>query len=103
MVGEGMGVEFDEERNEIAIVDQESGSTSNPWTFDRVFGIATEQESVYSAVCSDLVATTLAGFNATVMVYGQTGSGKTFRWCVCLLRNDDGLNPLSMPLLGFLA
>jgi len=45
--GEEMSVEYDEARNEIGIAPSADGKHTNPWTFDKVFGIATEQEDFY--------------------------------------------------------
>jgi Cdc6-like AAA superfamily ATPase len=44
--------------------------------FDRVFGIDTVQEDIFSALEPSILAT-CEGYNATVFAYGQTGTGKT--------------------------
>lgn len=36
------------------------------------------QEMVYEVAAADLVKSTMAGYNGTLMCYGQTGAGKTF-------------------------
>jgi hypothetical protein len=74
---ERMAVEIDAERSEIALRD-DHGKLSKPWTFDGIFGPATEQDYFYENVASDIVACTFDGFNGTVFAYGQTGSGKTW-------------------------
>lgn len=74
---EEMSIEYDETRNEIGVV-PDGEKRSNPWTFDKVFGIATEQENFYKSVAEKQVASCFDGFNATIFAYGQTGSGKTF-------------------------
>jgi hypothetical protein len=45
--------------------------------FDEMFSDNSTQDEVYGAV-SDIVQSTVAGYNATVFAYGATGSGKTF-------------------------
>ena len=44
---------------------------SDTFTFDDVFGLASEQCQVYDTCVSDLVEATLEGFNATILAYGQ--------------------------------
>jgi kinesin family protein C1 len=46
------------------------------FTFDRVFGPSTSQESIFSEV-SEFVQSALDGYNVCLFSYGQTGSGKT--------------------------
>ena len=77
MRGERIAVEYDEERSEIGIRATD-GKLTNPWTFDGIFGIDTEQGNMYNKVARNMVDTTFDGFNATIFAYGQTGSGKTF-------------------------
>lgn len=45
------------------------------FTFDKVFGAATSQESIYEEV-SEFVQSALDGYNVCLFSYGQTGSGK---------------------------
>ena len=47
------------------------------FTFDRVLGPSSSQEAMFEDV-SDLVQSSLDGYNVCVFAYGQTGSGKTF-------------------------
>jgi len=47
------------------------------YAFDHVFGIDSEQPSVYEALGCPLINKAFDGFNATIFAYGQTGSGKT--------------------------
>lgn len=51
-------------------------STVTECAFDRVFGVATTQETVFEAV-EPSVRAAIDGYNATVFAYGQTGTGKT--------------------------
>mmetsp|Transcript_46078 Transcript_46078/g.98530 ORF Transcript_46078/g.98530 Transcript_46078/m.98530 type:complete len:555 (+) Transcript_46078:45-1709(+) len=47
------------------------------FSFDKVFGTASQQGEVYKEV-EGLVRSTLDGFTSMIFAYGQTGSGKTF-------------------------
>jgi Microtubule binding len=47
------------------------------YEFDRVFGPADSQDTVYEDV-SDLIVSVADGYNVCIMAYGQTGSGKTY-------------------------
>lgn len=46
------------------------------YTFDRVFGESSTQESIYMEATS-LIRSVMDGHNVTIFAYGQTGSGKT--------------------------
>ncbi|KAJ3071904.1 Kinesin-like protein kif21b, partial [Podochytrium sp. JEL0797] len=49
------------------------------FTYDNVYGVASEQRDVYDGCVKSLVERFVNdGFNATVLAYGQTGSGKTW-------------------------
>jgi hypothetical protein len=48
------------------------------FTFDKVFGIDSQQEEVFECCVKNLVLGCFQGYNATVLAYGQTGSGKTY-------------------------
>ncbi|KAG9509107.1 Kinesin-like protein KIF21A, partial [Fragariocoptes setiger] len=48
------------------------------FTFDHVFDTGSQQSGIYATCVSDLVESSLDGYNATVLAYGQTGSGKTY-------------------------
>jgi kinesin family protein 4/21/27 len=48
------------------------------FTYDRCFGIESNQQEVFDICVKNLVLGCFCGFNATVLAYGQTGSGKTF-------------------------
>lgn len=49
---------------------------SKSYTFDRVFGMYSTQEEVFTSVVRPIVDEALAGFNCTIFAYGQTGTGK---------------------------
>ncbi|XP_077460180.1 kinesin-like protein KIF21B isoform X3 [Stigmatopora argus] len=48
------------------------------FTYDFVFDIDSEQQSIYHACVHKLIEGCFEGYNATVFAYGQTGSGKTY-------------------------
>ncbi|KAM9972342.1 hypothetical protein ACTFIW_007401 [Dictyostelium discoideum] len=60
-------------------IDSFNGETSirkSTYTFDRVFGPSSTQELVFEDI-SQLVQSSLDGYNTCIFTYGQTGSGKT--------------------------
>nr|XP_020457048.1 kinesin-like protein KIF21A isoform X2 [Monopterus albus] len=48
------------------------------FSYDYVFDIDTQQETVYTYCTERLIEGCFEGYNATVFAYGQTGSGKTY-------------------------
>ena len=48
------------------------------FTFDRVFGFESSQDSIYIEAARSIVDSVLEGYNGTIFAYGQTGTGKTF-------------------------
>ncbi|XP_017340528.1 kinesin-like protein KIF21A isoform X6 [Ictalurus punctatus] len=48
------------------------------FTFDHVFDMDTEQDTVYANCTEKLIEGCFEGYNATIFAYGQTGSGKTY-------------------------
>ncbi|KAK5576737.1 hypothetical protein RB653_007881 [Dictyostelium firmibasis] len=54
----------------------EASIKKTAFTFDRVFGPASTQEMVFEDI-SQLVQSSLDGYNTCIFTYGQTGSGKT--------------------------
>ena len=54
----------------------EGGGTS--FTFDNVFPPMTTTEDIYTQVLSEIVQSTVEGYNGCIFAYGQTSSGKTF-------------------------
>ncbi|KAL6116967.1 kif21a [Pungitius sinensis] len=48
------------------------------FTYDHVFDITTQQDSIYTHCTESLIEGCFEGYNATIFAYGQTGSGKTY-------------------------
>ncbi|KAM7277888.1 hypothetical protein ACFE04_005022 [Oxalis oulophora] len=48
------------------------------FTFDKVFGPASQTENVYEEGVKNVALSALMGINATIFAYGQTSSGKTY-------------------------
>ncbi|XP_073336301.1 kinesin-like protein KIF21A isoform X2 [Pagrus major] len=48
------------------------------FTYDHVFDINTQQETIYNHCTEKLIEGCFEGYNATIFAYGQTGSGKTY-------------------------
>ncbi|XP_076863687.1 kinesin-like protein KIF21A isoform X3 [Brachyhypopomus gauderio] len=48
------------------------------FTFDYVFDMESQQDSIYSNCTEKLIEGCFEGCNATIFAYGQTGSGKTY-------------------------
>ena len=46
--------------------------------FDKVFGVDSTQQEVFDICVKNLLLSSFAGYNSTVLAYGQTCSGKTF-------------------------
>jgi len=46
--------------------------------FDKVFGTETNQQEIFDICVKNLVLSSFAGYNSTILAYGQTGSGKTY-------------------------
>eukprot|EP00981_Chlorochromonas_danica_P007173 scaffold1594_cov171-Ochromonas_danica.AAC.8 len=55
----------------------ESPAAGETFTFDKVFGPSTSQDSIFDEV-SEFVQSALDGYQVCLFSYGQTGSGKTF-------------------------
>ncbi|CAG9797688.1 unnamed protein product [Chironomus riparius] len=48
------------------------------FSFDRAFGMNSQQHEVYQTVVAPLIQEVTDGYNCTVFAYGQTGTGKTY-------------------------
>jgi kinesin family member C1 len=58
-----------------------------PFDFDRVFDTGIQNEEIFGEI-SQLVQSTLDGYNVCIFCYGQTGSGKTYT-----MSAEDGMIP----------
>nr|XP_034332234.1 kinesin-like protein KIF21B isoform X6 [Crassostrea gigas] len=67
------------------------------FTYDYVFDMPTQQETIYSDCVRILIDGCFDGYNATVFAYGQTGSGKTYTmgtgFDMSLPENEVGIIP----------
>ena len=57
---------------------KEEAADVSRFTFDKVFGMESEQEEVFAEIGEVALDSLRKGFNSTILAYGQTGSGKTF-------------------------
>ena len=57
---------------------KEETSDISRFTFDKVFGMDSKQEEVFTTIGEVALSSLRRGFNSTILAYGQTGSGKTF-------------------------
>ncbi|KAI3366866.1 hypothetical protein L3Q82_009516 [Scortum barcoo] len=48
------------------------------FTYDHVFDMDTQQDTIYTQCTERLIEGCFEGYNATIFAYGQTGSGKTY-------------------------
>ena len=55
-----------------------SSETTAPFTFDRVFDMASQQADVFDFSIRNTVEDVMNGYNGTVFAYGQTGAGKSY-------------------------
>ena len=56
----------------------QSNETNAPFTFDRVFDMASKQVEVFDFSIRSTVEDVMNGYNGTVFAYGQTGAGKSY-------------------------
>jgi CII-binding regulator of phage lambda lysogenization HflD len=82
----------------VALLDNETMRIipkKRDFVFSRVFGEDSTQEEVFKET-SDLIQSSLDGFNVCIFAYGQTGSGKTFTIAGADTPELEGLVPRSM-------
>eukprot|EP00347_Sterkiella_histriomuscorum_P007099 403350261 len=72
-------VDFGQDQKTITlnVAQSDTGVSSNKFTFDRVFDMASTQKEVYDIAAKPIIDSVLEGFNGTIFAYGQTSSGKT--------------------------
>ena len=85
-------VSVDEECGQITLNHDDKGPRT--FTFDKVFGSSSRQESIYNDTAHQIVESVMEGYNGTMFAYGQTGSGKTWT----MMGDDDGKYPGIIPL-----
>jgi kinesin family protein 5 len=57
---------------------EQSNEGNAPFTFDRVFGMSSQQIDIFDFSIRSTVEDVMNGYNGTVFAYGQTGAGKSF-------------------------
>ncbi|KAK5642649.1 hypothetical protein RI129_008816 [Pyrocoelia pectoralis] len=70
------------------------GNKNLNFTFDRVFGDATNNGDIFESSTKTLIDTLMKGYNCSVFVYGATGAGKTHTMLGC--HEDPGITFLTM-------
>lgn len=63
--------------NKVAIFDPKA-NTKTEYSFDRVFGSDSTQDSIFNDIGDKVIHNVFKGFNTCIFAYGQTGSGKTY-------------------------
>lgn len=81
-----------------AASEERDRAEDHSFSFDRVFGPSTSQETLFTEV-SEFVQSALDGYNVCLFSYGQTGSGKVTILCsaalCCLLSPGAATDPLT--------
>ncbi|CAM1502723.1 Fc.00g074990.m01.CDS01 [Cosmosporella sp. VM-42] len=100
--GEQAKITFPDEKTSAEILlagPEERSSLGNvtrknyPFEFDRVFIPGTQNETIFDEI-SQLVQSSLDGYNVCIFCYGQTGSGKTYT-----MSSDDGMIPRATQMI----
>jgi kinesin family member C1 len=66
---------------------------THPFSFDRVFAPSSTNQEVFEEV-SQLIQSSLDGYNVCIFAYGQTGSGKTYT-----MSAEDGMIPRALRMI----
>ena len=66
---------------------------THPFAFDRVFSPSSTNQEVFDEV-SQLIQSSLDGYNVCLFAYGQTGSGKTYT-----MSAEDGMIPRALRMI----
>jgi kinesin family protein 3/17 len=75
---EYIGAEISERERQREWLDSPHLFQLHRFSFDYVYDIDSDQESVYERTAKSAVHSMLEGYNSTIFAYGQTGTGKTF-------------------------
>ena len=59
------------------MLENEKSAVAKQFTYDQVFDVDSDQQSVYDECAFSLVESVIEGYNGTMFAYGQTGCGKT--------------------------
>ncbi|CAA0811933.1 P-loop containing nucleoside triphosphate hydrolases superfamily protein [Striga hermonthica] len=72
-------ISCNESRREVcAIQNIANKQMDRTFTFDKVFGLSSQQKDLYDEAVCPLVFEVIEGYNCTIFAYGQTGTGKTY-------------------------
>ncbi len=71
-------IKGEEQNIELKTVDNKLVHNDKEYMFDKVLGMDTTQDKVFTEVCQSIIDDAFNGYNGCVMTYGQTGSGKTY-------------------------
>jgi kinesin family protein C1 len=66
---------------------------THPFAFDRVFSPSSTNQEVFDEI-SQLIQSSLDGYNVCIFAYGQTGSGKTYT-----MSAEDGMIPKALRMI----
>lgn len=83
-----------EETKTSGIINSTQTVKSHVFSFDKIFDKTCSNGDIFQEI-SQLVQSSLDGFNVCIFTYGQTGSGKTFT----MSNLNDGLIPRSLSLM----
>ncbi|GER34434.1 kinesin-related protein-like [Striga asiatica] len=72
-------ISCNESRREVcALQNIANKQMDRTFTFDKVFGLSSQQKDLYDEAVCPLVFEVIEGYNCTIFAYGQTGTGKTY-------------------------
>ncbi|CAH9072504.1 unnamed protein product [Cuscuta epithymum] len=72
-------ISCNESRREVSAIQSIANKQiDRTFSFDKVFGPASQQKDLYETAICPIVFEVLEGYNCTIFAYGQTGTGKTY-------------------------